>query len=836
MAQPAEKKWKYAIQIEAKILALFNEAGKPTFLEIDQEFHEFRLTCQDVIFLDFDYAARVGVGKHLWDAHTLINNRYRKLLIPYQRGELKDHVVERRKLEKRYVDFLKTSQFFYKCYIQRLASHFGGMPKLVRVAGCMELDLASVEEPVMVSEETARLLESSCHAVLLRLGDLSRYRNMIRTKNSSWKPALGHYALANDLKPEDGTAHNQMAVVALADQNHLAAVYHLYRAATAIEPHILARGNLELEFKKIIGVHEKQRAKANMDSLETLEWWFVLLQSKFYDGAIFSLHHELENEVVSRLAKLLQKHSFGETLEKIVLISIAAQFTAITRINEEKDNVRQTTLQSFYFCLGFNVRVMNVLLQVLLPEITDSASGEDLTTATGTEKISATARRVLPALRQYAIWLAGCYQLILNIPDTEEVLRGDIKNMWKLFAAVLTRMANFFPIFDFSLVEYLLEEDASTEGFEPFRNPDIIGACNFYCDEANCLKPRITDLKIQRHHPDLEMQSRILNIVVAALSLVNEQKIPLQLGDQGSDFSYIEEVLRLEAPHNFAPNISTPVDQAYPDINLVQHLSSSREVDCPTPPGYGNNRPLASYTVAPAQSTSASDCNQSMDTDMHRMVDDLLESRSTPMEETSYGMRSGTANEIFAGLGSNGYHHCSPVMLPSLPGLYTSAFTPQADELQPTSPHRPTTARELSPLSLSTKEKRSSAADALDQMTGFSNGSSGSWGRRSSGRLSNHVSQSVNQSLQESLAQRYMSSAAFTDSSSLYADATQQRFNAFGSTRTAAFGTFNAHNSTVYPGASDFEKAAMLQSSLWNGSQPTSWGGNVQTPPGGQGG
>lgn len=479
---------------------------------------------------------------------------------------------------------------------------------------------------------------------------------------------------------------------------------------------------------------------------------------------------------------------------------------------------------------------MNVLLQVLLPEITDSASGEDLTTATGTEKISATARRVLPALRQYAIWLAGCYQLILNIPDTEEVLRGDIKNMWKLFAAVLTRMANFFPIFDFSLVEYLLEEDASTEGFEPFRNPDIIGACNFYCDEANCLKPRITDLKIQRHHPDLEMQSRILNIVVAALSLVNEQKIPLQLGDQGSDFSYIEEVLRLEAPHNFAPNISTPVDQAYPDINLVQHLSSSREVDCPTPPGYGNNRPLASYTVAPAQSTSASDCNQSMDTDMHRMVDDLLESRSTPMEETSYGMRSGTANEIFAGLGSNGYHHCSPVMLPSLPGLYTSAFTPQADELQPTSPHRPTTARELSPLSLSTKEKRSSAADALDQMTGFSNGSSGSWGRRSSGRLSNHVSQSVNQSLQESLAQRYMSSAAFTDSSSLYADATQQRFNAFGSTRTAAFGTFNAHNSTVYPGASDFEKAAMLQSSLWNGSQPTSWGGNVQTPPGGQGG
>jgi hypothetical protein len=35
--------------------------------------------------------------------------------------------VERRKLEKRYVEFIKTSQPFNKEYIQRLASHFKGM-------------------------------------------------------------------------------------------------------------------------------------------------------------------------------------------------------------------------------------------------------------------------------------------------------------------------------------------------------------------------------------------------------------------------------------------------------------------------------------------------------------------------------------------------------------------------------------------------------------------------------------------------------------------------------------------------------------------------------------
>lgn len=42
--------------------------------------------------------------------------------------------VEKRKLEKHYLDFIKSSQRFYRGYIQRLASHFGGLPELEKVA------------------------------------------------------------------------------------------------------------------------------------------------------------------------------------------------------------------------------------------------------------------------------------------------------------------------------------------------------------------------------------------------------------------------------------------------------------------------------------------------------------------------------------------------------------------------------------------------------------------------------------------------------------------------------------------------------------------------------
>ena len=114
------------------------------------------------------------------------------------------------------------------------------------------------------------------------------------------------------------------------------AVYHFYRAITAKEPHPLAQKNLELEFKKIIGSWEKKRPSPKTDSLTTLTWWFVLLHAKFYEGVDFSTHEELENEVLSRLALLLKEQSFGETLEKFVLINLAAESLAGDRFSSKQ--------------------------------------------------------------------------------------------------------------------------------------------------------------------------------------------------------------------------------------------------------------------------------------------------------------------------------------------------------------------------------------------------------------------------------------------------------------------------------------------------------------------
>jgi hypothetical protein len=477
-----------------------------------------------------------------------------------------------------------------------------------------------------------------------------------------------------------------------------------------------------------------------------------------------------------------------------------------------------------------------VLLQVLQPELEDTSSGEDLPNGTdgsastmSREKITAISRRILPALRQYSIWLAAQAK-ILVAGVTAGPTTVHIKEMWKMYADVLTRIANIFPASELQRSTYLLEEDESTVGFKPFRDHDIPRECDLYTDSDGNLKPRLTDPGVERNHPNIEMQARVLDILLVGLSLQLNDTYPITLnGDTGTPvFMFVEEGLPLANPTH-------PQAFEYPFASPPQTNNDNFAVP----------EPVNRIRVASDESVAASDSHNSMDTDMHRMVDNLLEtSRSSISNEPSYGMHSRTANELYAALGSNGVHshqQSTPKMLPSLPGLWSSPFTPQPNELQPISPDRPTTARQLSPLPLATSQQRMAAVEALDQMTGYDSTRSGSWGRRSARPTSNPTAQPINQLLQDSLSQQYgptmsMSSSAFSEASSLYANTTLSQYRPIGGElRRGHLATMNGNNSTFYDGASDFEKNEMLQSSLWYNSQPVR-GGHVQTPPSGQGG
>lgn len=66
----------------------------------------------------------------MWQLHIYINKAYRDLLNDRLRGQ--QNVITRRKVEKLYINYLKTAQAFYQGYFQRLQSAHG-MPQIPRI-------------------------------------------------------------------------------------------------------------------------------------------------------------------------------------------------------------------------------------------------------------------------------------------------------------------------------------------------------------------------------------------------------------------------------------------------------------------------------------------------------------------------------------------------------------------------------------------------------------------------------------------------------------------------------------------------------------------------------
>lgn len=184
----------------------------------------------------------------------------------------------------------------------------------------------------MPTQQETQLILESCHATLVRLGDLSRYRETeLKTKERNWAPAVGYYDLATAIKPSSGASHNQLAVIARADGSHLRALYHLYRALSVELPYPKALENLKMELKKIPDRKDKNQLFPRIPEQHpciVLQALFVYLHAKLHAGAHFSENIDLENEVLATLSVELKERSPNGVLNKMVLSNVAAQHLA----------------------------------------------------------------------------------------------------------------------------------------------------------------------------------------------------------------------------------------------------------------------------------------------------------------------------------------------------------------------------------------------------------------------------------------------------------------------------------------------------------------------------
>ncbi|KAF2492132.1 hypothetical protein BU16DRAFT_564596 [Lophium mytilinum] len=678
MATQIEQAAQLANTVE-QLLTQSLESNAPD-AEIAVLIEDFRVASERIIFSDFQYAEAHSIEARLWAAHTKISNRYRKRLGQLKRNNGKHHVVENRKVAKAFLEFIKSSQRFYRQYILNLDARFDGIPELRKVARMYSNNVPNVRSKQPLSPKLKHEILLSCHQTLIQLGDLSRYREtaaLADGKERKWGPAKGYYGLATEIYPDAGVSHNQQAVIAREDGDHFRTTYNLYRALSTKQGYPLAKANLELEFKKIRLAWEKGELISNRATRDgngngngqALISWFVRLHSKCYKGEDFPEHDELENEVLSQLTIELKERSLDGILQKIILINLAAEYFASLRVQDP--NREESTIRSYFYFLRLNVKTFFTLLQILQPELERLTDRDDVTAPNGdrtpqlSDKITVVARRVLPSLRLYSMWFTKFWRILsANVADT--LTEVEVQELWKAYAETLTLLMSVFPIKEIAPLDrvYLLEEDVDTIAFQPLAGDETKD--NWYTKGR--LKPRWSDPEIERHHPNEEMVMRVRDLLLAGLVLIDGNAAPLVL--DGQRFIYQEAGLPSEllASPNNRPDGSPLLPAESMDMPLFT-------------PEIPLQEDQVAHSIAPSESASTT---ITKDVAMNRMVDDLVgqddvldplqeEDENIPptppeqtfedtalVDDTSYGIGPLTVSDFVNAVQNYGKPLCSP--------------------------------------------------------------------------------------------------------------------------------------------------------------------------------
>ncbi|KAH9884432.1 hypothetical protein F4778DRAFT_558763 [Xylariomycetidae sp. FL2044] len=691
------------------------------FGEVEHAMPQLRLACMQVVFNDFEYAAAKKVEQALWQAHVLLNGEYRKAL---SRLKSQTQVVQRRKLDKLYRAFLKTSQSFYVVYIQRLSGRFY-IPELRQAAYGTDFETKQAPSDEAIPSNPLRgLILKSCQTTLVHLGDLARYRCQAADKLSrtTFATALDYYGLANTLDPEDGLAHHQMAVLYQLQGQHLDIVYHFHRAVSTPKAHELALGNLEREFKGLENTSSSRKGPAK-DPSEAMTTWFVRLHAYFFQGEQFSQQTELEQEVLHRMEFAMKNSDDdGTVIRRMILTNISAYDVASAKVQAQWTI---TGSQSCQFLLRFNIRTVLILLRLLrscLREVTtdlgdmEEHSQEPLSSI----DFGATLLSLLPLLRVYISWI---YVVRADVVQYQDYLEPYVRDVYRLLAETLTSLIIYVELTHMvTSTKYLLPEDLDALGLRPLGDRKLPLFLQVEEVQGKAVPKRRKIRKPRqivfgcRLPTQVEAVWRIRDIIYCGVLLAGSAKFPLAFGSEivggvsADRWVYIEEtpthirtdeaalsrVLNILKLGDLKGDVETPPLQVSPgspavamDPSSPQAPPSTRQAGQQSTANVETSKHAAesrvSETVAKPFYSDFSEDSEMKDM-VNKLVDPVEDDRpqsSQTQEETSYGMNSSTAHDIFGRFITRSARQSPPhKAIPTLPWDYFYTPTPHRSNSQ----------------------------------------------------------------------------------------------------------------------------------------------------------
>ncbi|KAI1450883.1 hypothetical protein F5Y02DRAFT_412527 [Annulohypoxylon stygium] len=725
MESPRDKaraSWGDAQKIRSVIVEKLSNRGTTEttsrFEDLEKTMAEFRLACMNVVANDFEYAVGKQVEYHLWQAHVNLNVEYRKMM---SRLLAQNQVVVRRKLEKQYRGFLKIAQSFYRVYIQQLSGRYY-IPELHQVAYGTDIELPEPPSPDSkppTSQLRAMILKS-CQITLVHLGDLVRYRCQMSEKlsNQNFDKAIAYYSLAHTINPDDGSAHHQLAVLYQLQGRHFDIVYHFHRSICVAKPSELGVNNLGREFKGLENSHASR--KGPKDPCETMITWFLRLHAFFFQGEPFSQQAELEEEVLHRIEISLKSDVDETILRKMIFINVAAYDVALDKV---KSSWTIQGSQSAQFLLRFNIRTILILLRILKAGLLD----ESATSGTPENErgdgenpesplcFSQLLMKLFPLFRIYVSWM---YVSSADVKNYREFLEPYVSDVYRLLADTLTLLnATIDQATITTASKYLLIEDTEALGLKPLgdRNLPLFFQVEGIPDlsDPNAskkhkpLKPRQRVFGHQ-YKPHTEAIWRMRDIVYCGVLLASSLTCPLTINlkqlegrelecwdfiTEASQATTVDEASMLRV----VSKLRLSDRKAKSDESTQKASDAVLEDATMTRPDEDEASPRPHDASHKGKSVEEKAPNPLLDTDLsgdsemvnmvNKLLDPLDDSRpqsSQTQGDTSYGMNTATANEVFGRFAADSAQP-SPVSktIPSLPWGYFYEPTPKQPGSQP---------------------------------------------------------------------------------------------------------------------------------------------------------
>ncbi|KAF5021417.1 hypothetical protein F66182_6542 [Fusarium sp. NRRL 66182] len=687
----SRKAWRTAVKLRKLLnnhidkLPRDNNSGvdMSQFEAIDSVLEKFRLACVQTIFLDFEYAVAEHVDNILWTVHSSINNEYRRTLgrlkhlaqnsdrqkadktanekrngersrgerqnTPKQKNDKRN--VEKRKFGDKYLGFLHVAQEFYKGYVQRLSARYD-IPELKRIAQGIQVDGSCTSDAISpVPDQIYPLVLNACQYTVICLGDLARYQAQSGLKKSSYRVTLAYYSLAHDLNPDSGYPFHQMGIIHLDEGNDLEVLYYFYRSIATADPHPLAKQNLEAKFKTILQPDKgppKKQARGQTDAFIT---WFTKLHASYYRDETMAGSSELEREVLHRLDMATKNPSHAEVLFKMALINMSSYYAASVKFTESQSSAASRFCQH---TLRINSQFILAFCSALGSELTDIVSRESQPSEDpAAAKSSPIIESLLPLLRVYGMWLSARRHELFG---AGKALGAVLPDMMKAISKVFSLLCrDTYTQENLASCPYLLAEDVETQGLLPLARDELPLACRSYFNEAGVLKPRLLSQE-NRLSPFQEMLARILDILRCAYFLAEDNACPLtyQVSENGLVFEYKE----MAAQNQVSPQPMSIINSPAQEIKTKTATRQRKASENPQTEGRPSTKQTARRSFVASPETQAPQRAPSPDDAENTVINMLAPFLKPPTpepaqsyyrssEDTSYGMHSTTAHEVF---------------------------------------------------------------------------------------------------------------------------------------------------------------------------------------------